>query len=185
MRKTNAPRGNALVVSLIGLGVMLAIVAGAIQMTDQNRRAAAAKMRGDQLIGCADIARKHVLARLRRFGVDPSQIQFGPPTTSVAITTPGVLPTSPAGNEMMRMSTGHFYDTPVAGGAQTVVPVRAAAMGSSKDQARDVANTIAEPTLGGRYYRAVVRCSDPLEGFPADPTRVREVEVEFTFRHGI
>lgn len=185
MTRHQAPRGNALVVSLIGLAVMLSIVAGAIQMTDQNRRAAAAKMRGDQLVGCADVARKHVLARLRRFGVDPSLIQFGAATTGQTITTPNLLPTSPDPQDMMRLSTGHIGAAASSTGDATVVAVRAAAMGASKDQARDVANTIAEPTLGGRYYRAIVRCTDPLEGFANDPSRAREVEVEFTFRHGI
>ncbi len=50
-------------------------------------------------------------------------------------------------------------------------------MGGSRYQVREMANTLAQTTLGGEYYRVIVSCRHP--------TSNAESEVEFTFRHGI
>ena len=47
---------------------------------------------------------------------------------------------------------------------------------NSNAKARDIANIVAPPTTGGKSYRVVVACSDPLAG---------DLELEFTFKYGL
>ena len=58
--------------------------------------------------------------------------------------------------------------------AEGSMPVRTV---TSQNQVRDIANNIAGTTLGGTYYRVVVKCREPVTN--------RETELEFAFRHGI
>ena len=59
-----------------------------------------------------------------------------------------------------------------------VVAVNAVSMGEASKQARDIANTVTDSggTLGGKYYRVVVKCHEGAG---------RESEVEFLFRYGL
>ena len=73
-----------------------------------------------------------------------------------------------------QMMTGHYGSPPES----TVVSVNALAMGEATRQARDIANTVTDSngTLGGKYYRVVVKCHERSG---------RESEVEFLFRYGL
>lgn len=156
-------RGNALMMTLIGLAVLMLMVAGAITFTGANREAAASKARADELQACANTARKLLLGKLRTFGV---------PATDLSLDT--TLPNEAATAQQAQVRTGHFGATAVE---PTIVKLDATAMGASRYQVRDVANTLSSTTLGGEYYRVVVSCRSPTSG--------AESELEFTFRHGL
>ena len=163
MFTTRSQRGNALMMTMIALAVLMMIVAAAIQFTGTNREAAISKARGDEMQACATVARKMLLSRLRTFGV---------PTGTLSLNT--TIPDEQATGDQRQVRTGHFGATsPEA----VIVKLDSASMGASRDQVRDVSNTLSSTTLGGDYYRVVVTCRHP--------TSNSESELEFTFRHGL
>jgi hypothetical protein len=158
-----AVRGNALLMTLVALAVLMMIVVAAIQFTGTNREAAMSKGRSDELQACATTARKLLLSKLRTFGVNTGTLQLNT-----------AIPDSlTAGSEKI-MRTGHYDSTSPE---PVIVKLDAKVMGSSRGQLRDMANTLAGSTLGGEYYRVVVTCLQPNSS--------AQSEVEFTFRHGI
>jgi DNA-binding transcriptional regulator of glucitol operon len=161
--RTKAPRGNALMLTLIAIAVLMVLVGGAIQFTNYNREATAEKLRGDRVGACADAARRHLLSRLKLFRAT-SDLQILDTT----------LIDDPDPEARSKMMTGH-YGSPAQ---STVVSVNALAMGEATKQARDIANTVSDSngTLGGKYYRVVVKCRERAG---------RESEVEFLFRYGL
>ena len=161
--KKRAPRGNALMLTLIAIAVLMVLVGGAIQFTNYNREATTEKLRGDRVSACADAARRHLLSRLKLFRAT-SELQILDTT----------LIDDPDPSARSQMMTGHY-----GGEAEnTVVSVSAASMGAATKQARDIANTVTDSggTLGGKYYRVVVKCHENSN---------RESEVEFLFRYGL
>lgn len=159
--KKRAPRGNALMLTLIAIAVLMMLVGGAIQFTNYNREATAEKLRGDRVGACADAARRHLLSRLKLFRAT-SELQILDTT----------LIDDPDPSARSQLMTGHY-----GGEAEnTVLSVSAASMGAATKQARDVANTVSGGTLGGQYYRVVVKCHESAG---------RESEVEFLFRYGL
>lgn len=159
--KKRAPRGNALMLTLIAISVLMMLVGGAIQFTNYNREATAEKLRGDRVGACADAARRHLLSRLKLFRAT-SELQILDTT----------LIDDPDPSARSQLMTGHY-----GGEAEnTVLSVSAASMGAATKQARDVANTVSGGTLGGQYYRVVVKCHESAG---------RESEVEFLFRYGL
>lgn len=160
----NGPvRGNALIITLIALAVLMLVVAAAIQFTGANREAAVAKARASELSACATTARKLLLGKLRTFGV---------PTGGLTLNT--VIPDTQSASTDKQVLTAH-YDG--AGVQAVVVKLDSTVMGSSRYQAREMSNTLAQTTLGGDYYRVIATCRDPSSN--------AQSEVEFTFRHGI
>lgn len=156
-------RGNALMMTLIALAVLLMLVAAAIQFTGSNREAAVAKSRADEMQACATVARKVLLSKLRTFGVPPGTLSLNTP-----------IPSSMNVAEQNRVVTAHLDQaTPQA----VVVALDSRAMGASRNQVADVANRLGATTLGGQYYRVVVTCQHPTSG--------SQSELEFTFRHGL
>jgi Tfp pilus assembly protein PilW len=156
-------RGNALIMTLIALAVLMLVVAAAIQFTGTNREASANKARADEVQACATTARKLLLSKLRTFGV---------PTGGLTLNT--VIPDTQSAATDKQVRTAHYDATaPQA----VIVKLDSTVMGSSRYQVRDVSNTLAQTTLGGEYYRVVVTCRNP--------TNDAQSEVEFTFRHGI
>ena len=156
-------RGNALIMVLIALAILMMMVAAAIQFTGTNREAATAKSRGDEMQACATVARKMLVSKLRTFGV---------PTSSLTLNSK--LPDEQAAGKQRQVYTGHFGATAAE---PVIVNLQSSSMGASRDQVRDVANTLASTTLGGNYYRVIVTCHHPDSN--------AESELEFTFRHGI
>lgn len=160
--RTRAPRGNALMLTLIAIAVLMVLVGGAIQFTNNNRAATAEKLRGDRVGACADAARRHLLSRLRLFRA-----------TSVQILDTTLID-DPDPDARSQMMTGHYGTA----AESTVVSVSSVSMGEATKQARDIANTVSDAsgTLGGKYYRVVVKCQESTG---------RESEVEFLFRYGL
>jgi Tfp pilus assembly protein PilW len=163
MRQHLRPRGNSLMITLIALAVLMLLVAAAIQFTGTNREASVAKARADEVQACATTARKLLLGKLRTFGV-----------ATGGLTLNTRIPDSPSSADDKLVRTAHI-DAP--GLEPVIVKLDSSVMGSSRYQARDVANTLASSTLGGEYYRVVVSCRHPSTN--------AQSEVEFTFRHGL
>lgn len=156
-----AARGSALLVTLIAMAVLGVLVVGAIQFTGTNRAAAIAKMRGDRVSACAETARRYLLSKLRVYGVDVT-----------SLTLEQTLMDDAVASRRSTMTTTH-YSEPNA--QATVVAVSASSVSSSRGQARDLANRLVKPTLGGAYYRVVVMCKEEN----------RSSELEFLFRYGL
>ncbi len=163
MTRLTHRRGNALLIVLIAVAVLMILVVGAIRFTGTNREAAASKMRGDQTAACADTARRYLVSRFRTFGI---------PVANLTLDTK--IPDEVLPADQTRMMTAH-YDSTTA--TPTIVAISSETMGASQNQVRDIANNIAGTTLGGTYYRVVVKCREPVTN--------RETELEFAFRHGI
>ena len=156
-------RGNALIVTLVALAVLMMIVAAAIQFTGTNREASISKARADEVQACATTGRKVLLSKLRTFGVSPTNL-----------TVNDNFPDTQASSTDKVMRTAHFDNT---GTEPVIVKLDSKLMGASRYQVRDMANTLAQSTLGGDYYRVVVTCRNPSSN--------AQSEVEFTFRHGL
>jgi hypothetical protein len=160
--QTSPPRGNALLITLIAIAVLMLMVAGAIQFTHYNREAAVEKSRGDRVGACAEAARRHLLSRLKLFHA-PGRLTLASELIDDADPT-----------LRSQVLTGHYGDTAAEA---TVVAVSPAAMGAASRQVRDITNVMpAGGTLGGQYYRVVVKCRE---------SGGRESEVEFVFRYGL
>ncbi|MGZ3461594.1 MAG: hypothetical protein ACXU86_24145 [Archangium sp.] len=163
--RTRAPRGNALMLTLIALAVLMILVGGAIRFTNNNREATSEKLRGDRVSACADAARRHMLSRLKLFSA----------STDFQLLDTQLID-DPAPDARTKMVTGHYG----SGAQATVVSVNPVQMGAAGRQVRDIANT--SPAgggfLGGQYYRVVVKCQESGD-------LGRESEVEFLFRYGL
>jgi hypothetical protein len=164
--RTRAPRGNALMLTIIALAVLMILVGGAIRFTNYNREATSEKLRGDRISACADAARRHMLSRLKLFSA----------STDFQLLDTQLID-DPDPDARTKMVTGHYGSS----AAQvTVVSVNPVQMGAAGRQVRDIANT--SPAgggfLGGQYYRVVVKCQE-------SGNLGRESEVEFLFRYGL
>lgn len=164
---TRAPRGNALMMTLIAISVLMLLVSGAIQFTNYNREATAEKLRGDRVGACADAARRHLLSRLRLL------------SSPLLRTFEAELIDDPNKTARSMMRTGHYGEPPPKPELDnSVAIVDARLMGEGGEQARDIANIAPNGgTLGGKYYRVVVKCREKASQ--------RESEVEFLFRYGL
>ncbi len=163
MRRTMARRGNALMMVLIALAVLMLVVVAAIDFTGSNREAAATKAKADEVQACASTARKLLLAKLRTFGMSPANLTLN--TT---------IPDTQSASTDKAVRTAHFDNgSPDA----VIVKLDSSVMGASRYQVREMANTLSQTTLGGDYYRVVVTCRHPASN--------AQSEVEFTFRHGL
>lgn len=165
------PRGSALIIAILGVAMLIIITAAALTWSGSGKEAAGRKVEADRLAACADSARRYILAQLALTGVSP---------TSLALSR--VLPDefADAGSDRQTQILSGHYSTASASGATpaaTVVAISSASMGGSDQGARDLANALpGSATLGGQYYRVVVKCR-------ASPTR--EAEYEYVFRYGI
>lgn len=159
-----ARRGGAMLVTMIALVVLMVLVLGAISFTGRNREAATSKARGDQLVACAETARRYVLAQLAQNNVQ---------VTSLTLTQ--VLTDDPVVARQSVLTTGHYPDLTAQ---PTAVLVPSRNFGAAERQARELSNSAPDSTtLGGSYYRVVVKCTEPSSG--------RASEVEFVFRFGL
>ena len=86
----------------------------------------------------------------------------------------GFAPSRHLDNQCADLVTGTFSGAlPII---KSVRGVSASKVGGAKSGNRDLSNTIAPPTLGGKPYQVVVACSDPVAG---------DLELEFSFRYGL
>lgn len=154
-------RGNALLITLIALAVLMLMTVGAIEFTGINRRAAVSQLGGDRMAACAETARRYLLSRLSNFS-DASTLQLSAPMLD-----------DPDPGRRSQMMTAH-YDDPAAGA--TVVKVASESFSAARDQSVGLENKLVEGTTGyGGYFRVVVKCRE---------TATRESELEFLFRYG-
>jgi hypothetical protein len=164
-------RGSALLAALIVIGVLALVTVATMRMSSISKGQSAKDARTLSQTSCVEASRQYLLGRLRVFGLDPTIIKLDQPLTVETGTR--------------NLRTGHVRDQ--VGGvwqgdpsAAVVTSVRAVPpnlVGNSSARNRDISNVIVPgPTLGGRSYRAVVACSDPLAG---------DMELEFTFKYGL
>jgi len=173
MRKLTVPsaapreRGYVLLVVILAMLAAVALVVGAIRFTGTNRDGAAAKVRADRLNSCGQAAKRALLSKLSLTNLpDPSGL-----VQNVGLDE--TLPDSVSAAARSRVMTAHFDEDEAS---VTLFKLDAGAMGASRGQIRDVANTPAQSlTLGGQYYAVVAKCRDP-SGV--------ETETEFVIRLG-
>lgn len=163
MTRTCKARGSALLVTLIALAVLMLIVVAAVQFTGTNREGAGSKLRSDELTACAESARRYLTAQL--------QVADQPLAGAVDMQ----IVDQSAVSERTSLQMAHYDQTDA--GMANFAPVSGQMMGSTRKGARDLANSApSQTTLGGSYYRVVMKCRD---------RGARESEVEFLFRFGI
>jgi hypothetical protein len=163
-------------VTMIALAVLMVVVVGAIRFTGTNRVAAVGKLRGDRMQACAETARRYLLSRLRVFGVSVTDLKLDP----AGNTSWAKLPDDPSPSKQSIIGPGH-YDEDLTLTAPSISIVPSSSMGSSGEQIRDLANAApGSSTLGGQYYRVVMKCQEAGTLGVA-----RESEIEFVFRYGL
>jgi len=167
-------RGSALLAALIVIGVLALITVATFRLAALSKNQSARDARSLSGAACVDTARQYLIGRLRVFGLDPTSI-----TLDQAITVD---------SGTRRIYTGHARPTqfdrdgiarPVGTVAvvNTVQALPPQLVGQAGARARDISNVIVpSPTLGGRSYRVVVSCTDPVSG---------DMELEFTFKYGL
>lgn len=149
------PRGAALVLVLVVVGVLTAVAAGLVLRSRGSLESAGAHRQYETGLTCAEGAREMLLSRFRAFHV------------SVADLT---LDQSVGGR---KMGTGHFD----AFGVKSVEPLGGRGV-LAQDAVMGMANRTAQVQLGGAPYRIVVTCSDTTGSG-------RQAEVEFLIRFGL
>ena len=165
MRALRVPRGNALLITVILVAVLMVLVVGAIRFTGTNRVSAGSKLSADRVAACADVARRTLLSKLRVFGV---------PIKGLVLNE--TIPDAVATGDRSTVMTAHYgASAPTA----TIVDINSGSMSASAASVRGMGNVApGSLTLGGQYFRVVVKCAE------AAPS-TREAEVEFVFRYGI
>ncbi|HEY3448058.1 MAG TPA: hypothetical protein VGK67_17000 [Myxococcales bacterium] len=165
MKTLQTPRGNALLITVVALAVLMVLVVGAIRFTGTNRLSAASKLNSDRVASCADVARRTLIAKAKLFdeGTKPSLL----------LINQKILDDVDAARQST-IITGHYDGTPKI----TAIPISAALMSGTKETARGLSNVlVASPTSGGQHYRVVMTCKE------AAPSN-RQAEIEFVFRYG-
>jgi hypothetical protein len=161
-------RGSAILAALIVIGVLAVVTAVTLTLASISKGDSARDARVLSQTACVESGRQYILGRLRVFGLDPTSITLD---QALQVET-----------GTRRVYTGHVRDW--AGGVQnatavvhSVQAVPSQLLGNSSARNRDISNVIVPgSTLGGRAYRVVVACTDPLAG---------DMELEFTFKYGL
>ena len=138
----------------------------AIVFTGQNQRAAVSKVSSDEVRACGELARRHLLSRLKVFGVGAVSPKS---MTLVQTVTDNVTAA-----KRSTISTKHYDDVGPTVATGATIPNDA--IGGSRDNTRDISNVIVGEDVGGSYYSVVVMCDQPGG---------RASEVEFVFKFGI
>ena len=155
-------RGNALLITLIALAVLMLMTVGAIEFTGINRRAAVSQLSGDRISSCAETARRYLMSRLTVFQL-PSELKLDQ-----------TLLDDPIAADRSRMTTAHYED---ANAQATVVAVGSESFSAARQQSAELANNLpTDSTRNGGYFRVVVKCRESAN---------REAELEFLFRYGL
>lgn len=161
-----------MIVVMVSVAILTLLVVSAIRFTGGNHDAAVMKNRGDQMASCAEVARRYLMAQLPVNPLSPTQNELNPADTTVQFER--ILPDNDDATKRSVIGTGHL-DSPAH--AATIVSIAPLSVGAARKQVRDVANSLGPGTLGGQYYRVVVRC--------IEPGTTRASELEFSFRYGI
>jgi hypothetical protein len=169
MMTARKPRGGALLAALLVIAVLATVTVATLTIANLSKGDSARDSRSLSQTSCVEAGRQYILGRLRVFGLDPTTITL---------------------DQALQVETGtrHVYTghvRPVVGGqpqgtyavVTSVEAVPSQMVGNSSARNRDISNMIVPgSTLGGRAYRVVVACTDPLAG---------DMELEFTFKYGL
>jgi hypothetical protein len=170
-------RGSALIAALIVIAVMATVTVATLRLASISKGQSLSDARKLSQSACVDAARQYLISRLRLLSKFPlTELTF-----DQAI---------PVENGTRHLYTGHArqngpdgrppaWISPPTAGTPVIESVRAVAaskVGGGKAGNRDLSNTIAPPTLGGKPYQVIVACSDPVAG---------DLELEFSFRYGL
>jgi hypothetical protein len=163
-------RGSALLAALIIIGVLALVTVATLRLAGISKGQSAKDSRALGQAACVDAARQYLISRLRLLSKFPlTELTFD---QAIAVE-----------NGTRHLYTGHVRDLGSDGRPVGNIPViksvrgvSASKVGGAKAGNRDLSNTIAPPTLGGKPYQVVVACSDPVAG---------DLELEFTFRYGL
>lgn len=156
-------RGNALLITLIALAVLMLMTVGAIEFTGINRRAAVSQLSGDRISSCAETARRYLISRLTVLQ-KPSELKLEEQT----------LFDDPNAADRSKMMTAHYADDIAQA---TVVAVGSESFSAARQQSAELANNLpSDTTRNGGYFRVVVKCKESAN---------REAELEFLFRYGL
>lgn len=167
-------RGSALLAALMVIAVLAVVTLASFELASMSKSQSARDSRKLMGASCAETARQYLLGRLRVFGLDPTTLTLDQTITLDRGTR--------------RIFTGHArtsqmgfdgFQHPVGNVAviTSVQALPAQLVGNSGARNRDISNMVVPGSaLGGRDYRAVVTCTDPMAG---------DQELEFTFKYGL
>ena len=162
-------RGSALIAALIVIGVLALVTVATLRLADISKGQSAKDARKLGQAACIDAARQYLISRLRLFQVN-SQVSFDQVITTEA--------------GPRHIYTGHVRQPDASGqltgavpvSVNAVTPVTAGIIGGGNVNRREITNMIGNASIGGRPYRVIVACSDPLAG---------DMELEFTLKFGL
>lgn len=163
-------RGSALLAALIVIAVLATVTVATMRLASISKGQSSSDARKLGQSACVDAARQYLISRLRLLSKFPiTELQFDQVVQ--------------VDNGQRHLYTGHARPNGPDGrpiGALPVIEsvrgVSASKVGGAKAGNRDLSNTIAPPTLGGKPYQVIVACSDPVAG---------DLELEFSFRYGL
>ncbi len=165
-------RGSALLAALIVIAVLATVTVATMRLASISKGQSATDARKLGQAACVDAARQYLISRLRLLSRFPiTELTFD---TVVQVD-----------HGARHLYTGHARPNGPNGRPDPTLPlpviesvrgVSASKVGGAKAGNRDLSNTIAPPTLGGKPYQVIVACSDPVAG---------DLELEFSFRYGL
>lgn len=159
-----SPRGSALLLVIILLGVLAAIGAAAVSLSSRDRINAGAKARRDLMVACASAAQVKVWAELARYG--PRWLGSDTPIAELVLA------------DGTKLGPLH-YDQTASGLVAKDVVVALSAAEFGDEQVIDLSNRSTALMGSGKAYRCVARCTFPgVIPFAPD----RQLEVEFQLR---
>ena len=156
IKRPRHPRGNALVPTVILIGVLTAVGAGLLRRSSQEMDAAGVKRKYDKQVSCAEAAQEYLVSYFRSYAVNVTDIQFNRVVGDT------------------RFVTGHYDRVYVNKGVRAVT----VGQGDTQDAVFNIANRSSKGVLSGRVYRTTVVCEDAT-----DPSRA--AEVEYVIRFGL
>ncbi|MGI5862069.1 MAG: hypothetical protein ACOX6T_08420 [Myxococcales bacterium] len=165
MKRNNSQRGAALVLAVVLTAALAMLAVAALSFSHTELSAVRAFGSGDDLVGCAEAGRKHILSMFRKLEL-PTGIVLNAHVEGVgSASCPGDLP---SGHHCVK--SGHL--------GQTVTGAKLVPHGMTQQRnQRDLTNVISRFNLGsGQEYQVVVHCVD---------SRGRETEIEFGLRFGL
>ena len=163
-------RGSALIAALIVIAVLATVTVATLRLASISKGQSLSDARKLSQSACVDAARQYLISRLRLLSKFPlTELTFDQAV--------------PVENGTRHLYTGHARQNGPDGRPigplpviESVKAVAASKVGGGKAGNRDLSNTIAPPTLGGKPYQVIVACSDPVAG---------DMELEFSFRYGL
>ncbi len=168
-KRSSHPRGAALIVTMVSMGMLTVIVAGAIVVTGRAREASASRRRGLQVQACAEAGKSRLVMAMAS-APDPLKVEIG--------NTEALQATGSGAYDSLQLATGHVGSNATDNAVTLESADTLGAAGSIAESAET------QTTPGGlfRTYRAVVRCRETPPASPPANYAPVESEVEFLFQ---